>query len=201
MDNSGQCRLVEGYEPLSGKEWCEKYNATTYFEPTGYRRLQLTTCEGGKEFDKTSTEHDCAGYEGEVAKKHKTSGVAIFFAVVIPIAAAVAIGWWVHRNWSGKFGQIRLGESSSTFDSDQPWIKYPVIAISAVAAVAAALPVVGVSVWRSAVGAYQRAGGGSGGRSWNRRFTTRQSFARGGGYSQVEDYDGELLGEDSDEDV
>ncbi|PQK10832.1 hypothetical protein BB8028_0002g11510 [Beauveria bassiana] len=204
MDNSGQCVLVKGLEPLSGKEWCEKNNATTYFEPTGYRRLQLTTCEGGKEYDKTSTEHDCAGYEGEVARKRKASGVGIFFAVVIPVAAALAFGWYVHRNWSGKFGQIRLGESSAaTFDSDQPWIKYPVIAISAVVALAAALPVLAASVWRTVFGAYQRAGGGGagGGRSWNRRFTTRQSFARGGEYSRVEDYDGELLGEDSDEDV
>lgn len=205
MDNSGQCTLVDGLEPLSGKDFCEKNkNATSWFEPTGYRRLELTTCEGGRELDKTSTEHPCAGYEEEFEKKHRTSGVAIFFAVVIPIVAAAACGWWVYRNWSGKFGQIRLGESS-TFDSDQPWIKYPVIAISAVAAVAAALPLLLASVWRAASGAVQGVAGGSGGGgSWmgrSRRFTTRQSFARGGDYSRVEDYDGELLGEDSDEDV
>lgn len=196
--------MVDGLEPLSGKEYCKNNpNETSWFEPTGYRRLQLTTCQGGKEFDKTSEEHPCDGYEEEFKKKHGTSGIAIFFAVVIPIAAAAAIGWYIHSNWSGKFGQIRLGDSSSTFDSDQPWIKYPVIAISAVAALAAALPVLGASLWRTASGAFQRVGGSSGGRSWmqgSRRFTTRQSF-RGGGYSRVEDYDGELLGEDSDEEV
>lgn len=204
MDNHGQCKLVDGLEPVSGQEWCELHNETSWFEPTGYRRLQLTTCVDGNELDKNSQEHPCAGYEDDFEKKHKSSGVGIFFAVVIPIALAAAIGWYVYRNWTGKFGQIRLGESSSTFDSDQPWIKYPVIAISAVAAVAAALPLVGASVWRTASSVFQR-GGGSGGRSWmggsNRRFTTRQSFARGGGYSRVEDYDGELLGEDSDEDA
>lgn len=140
------------------------------------------------------------------------SGVAIFFAVVIPIAAAGAIGWYVYRNWDGKFGQIRLGEQhggpGDFFDSDQPWVKYPVIAVSAIAAVLASLPLVATSVWRSLTGAYQSVSGGSRDRSWfsgsgtPRRFTTRDSFARGrGSYSSVDDDEGELLGEDSDEDV
>lgn len=211
LDNHGQCSLVNGLEPLSGQQWCADHpNETTWFEPTGYRRVPLSTCMGGKELDKTSPEHPCEGYEDDFEKKHRTSGVAIFFAVVIPMALAGAIGWYVYTNWSGKFGQIRLGESSSTFDSDQPWVKYPVIAVSAVVAVVAALPVVFASLWRSATGAYERVGGGRGGgggdRNWfgggPRRFTTRDSFARGrGDYSTVDDDEGELLGEDSDEEV
>lgn len=131
--------------------------------------------------------------------------MVIFFAVVIPFALAGAIGWYVYRNWDGKFGQIRLGEASSTFDSDRPWVKYPVIAVSAVVAVVATLPLLVAGLWRSATGSYDRLQGGSG-RSWfsgeNRRFTTRDSFARGrGDYAVVDDVEGELLGEDSDEEV
>lgn len=161
--------------------------------------------------DKTGEEHACPDHEDEFKPKRGTSGIAIFFAVVIPIGLAYAVGWYVYRNWNGKFGQIRLGDQSSTFDSDQPWIKYPVIVISAAAAVVASLPLVVGSLWRTARGAYERVGGGggrsSGGRSWlnggTRRFTTRQSFARGrGDYSIVDDdVEGELLGDDSDEDV
>lgn len=159
--------------------------------------MPLSTCSGGNELDKTSTEHPCAGYEEEFEKKHRTSGVAIFFAVVIPIGLAVAAGWYVHRNWNGSFGQIRLGDnSSSTFDSDQPWVKYPVIAVSAVGAVVASTPFLVGSLWRAARGTYERVGGGP------RRFTTRDSFARGrGDYTMVDDDEGELLGEDSDDEV
>jgi len=160
----------------------------------------------------------CPGHEKEYEEKHRASGVAIFFAVTIPIAIACAAGWWVWRNWSGKFGQIRLGEQgSAVFDSDQPWVRYPVIALSALVAVVVALPVVAASIWRTARGAAERWGlGGPGGRGgWsrlsggsgfanggNRRFTTRDSFARGSGdYAVVDDDEGELLGEDSDEEV
>ena len=194
-------------EPLSGKEWCSKHpNETSWFEPTGYRKVPLSTCQGGNELDKTSTEHPCEGHEDEFEKKHRTSGVVIFFAVVIPFAIAGAVGWWVYRNWDGKFGQIRLGDQSSTFDSDRPWVKYPVIAVSAVVAVVAALPLIAASLWRSAVGSYDRVRGGSSDRSWfssgPRRFTTRDSFARGrGDYAVVDDVEGELLGEESDEEI
>ncbi|KAL2212355.1 vacuolar protein sorting/targeting protein 10 [Sarocladium strictum] len=207
LDNHGQCSLVKGMEPLSPKEECRRNNATSWFEPTGYRRVPLSTCKGGNELDKTSTEHPCEGFEDDFEKKHGISGVAVFFAVVIPFALAGCIGWYVFKNWDGKFGQIRLGDSMSTFDSEQPWIKYPVIVISAVAAVAASIPFLLTSLWRTATGAYQRVGaGGSGGRDWfssgQRRFTTRDSFARRrGDYSGVDDDEGELLGDDSDEEV
>lgn len=131
--------------------------------------------------------------------------MAIFFAVVIPIGLAAGIGWWVYTNWNGKFGQIRLGESPS-IDNDAPWVKYPVIALSAVIAVVSAMPLVASAMWRSATSAYERVSGGSRG-NWlsgggNRRFTTRDSFARGrGDYAIVDDDEGELLGDDSDEEV
>lgn len=205
MDQHGQCSLVKGMEPMSGEDWCRKNNATSWFEPSGYRKLPLSTCKGGQELDKIGAEHPCDGYQDEFEKKHRISGVAIFFAVVIPFGLAACIGWYVYKNWSGKIGQIRLGDTSSTFDSDLPWIKYPVIVVSAAAAVVVALPVVFTSLWRSATGAYSRVGGGDG-RSWlsggQRRFTTRDSFARRrGDYAVVDDDEGELLGDDSDEEV
>lgn len=196
---------MAGLDPLSGKDWCAKNpNATSWFEPTGYRKVPLSTCQGGNELDKTSTEHACVGHEEEFEKKHQTSGVVIFLAVVIPFAVAAAVGWYVYRNWDGKLGQIRLGEHSSTFDSDRPWIKYPVMVVSALAVLVVALPLIGSRLWRSATGTYDRVRG-DGGDGWlsggNRRFTTRDSFARGrSDYAMVDD-EGELLCEDSDEEA
>ncbi|KAL2756760.1 hypothetical protein ACRALDRAFT_1041229 [Sodiomyces alcalophilus JCM 7366] len=201
LDNHGQCNLVPGKEPISAEQWCSDHpDAIEYYEPTGYRRIPLTTCRGGNELDKASTSHPCKGKEEEYERLRGTSGVAIFFAVVIPFAVAGGIGWWVYRNWNDQFGQIRLGESRG-LDNDAPWVRYPVIAVSAVVALAAALPLVVSALWRNATSAYERVSGGGGWFGGSRRFTTRDSFARGRGvYSAIDD-EGELLGDDSDEDV
>ncbi|SPN97008.1 probable Vacuolar protein sorting/targeting protein 10 [Cephalotrichum gorgonifer] len=208
LDSSGQCNLVPGLSPLTAEEWCSRHpDATEYFEPTGYRRIPLTTCSGGQALDEALSSVACAGHEEEYERKHGVSGVAIFFAVVIPFALAGAAGWYVWRNWHTKFGQIRLGESRGfEFDGDSPWVQYPVMALSAVVAVVAALPLVATSLWRAATSAYRRVGSGGGGGWLNggagRRYTTRDSFARSmGDYAVVDDVEGELLGDDSDEEV
>ncbi|KAL2178504.1 uncharacterized protein P884DRAFT_220737 [Thermothelomyces heterothallicus CBS 202.75] len=213
LDAFGQCSLVPGLSPKDPVEWCKQNpEAIEYHEPTGYRRIPLTTCAGGRQLDKESRTHSCPGHEDEYERKHGASGVAVFFAVTIPFTLAAAAGWYVWRHWNGKFGRIRLGEQGGTvFEADQPWVRYPVIALSAVAALVMSLPVVAGAVWRSAKGMFGAVGigGGDGRGRWSRlggggatrRFTTRDSFARGGDYTIVDDDEGELLGEDSDEDV
>ncbi|KAI2621067.1 Oligoxyloglucan reducing end-specific cellobiohydrolase [Hypoxylon sp. NC1633] len=209
MDNHGQCKLVEGLQPLDPVQICrENPDEIEYHEPSGFRRIPLTTCKGGVEADKALPPHPCPGHEEEFERRRGVSGIAIFFSVVIPIGFASLAGWWVYRNWQSKFGQIRLGEQG--LDSESPWVKYPVVAISAVVAVIGALPLVVGSLWRSASSALDRLRGksDSGGRfGWlrgrsQRRFTTRDSFARGrGDYAIVDEDEGELLGDDSDEEA
>ena len=137
--------------------------------------------------------HPCPGFEEEFQKKHGISGFGLFMAIVLPFAAAGGIGYYVWRNWDGKFGRIRLGESGGAFDSESPWVKWPVAAISGLVAVVAAVPMLLASLYGLIAG---RMGGGYSGQ----RYTSRSSFARGrGDYAAVDE--GELLGEDSDEDV
>lgn len=82
----------------------------------------------------------------------------------------------------------------ASFDGEAPYIKYPVLLISGLVAVAQALPLLLASLWRSTQKILGRGG--------SRRFTTRDSFARGrGDYAIVDEDEGELLGEDSDEEV
>jgi hypothetical protein len=156
-----------------------------------------------------STPNECPGKGQEFNKKHGPSAAGILFAVTIPIAVAAGVGYWVWRNWAGKFGQIRLGEQckvrspeagvctddiTASFDGEAPYIKYPVLVIAGVVAVVQAAPLLAASLWRSASGMLGRGG--------SRRFTTRDSFARArGDYAVVDTDEGELLGEDSDEDV
>ncbi|KAH8820392.1 hypothetical protein F5884DRAFT_763859 [Xylogone sp. PMI_703] len=189
----GSCALVPGLSPPDHSEVCKNNpDALGYYEPTGYRRIPLTTCQGGTEYD-VSKAHPCPGKDEEFNKGRGISGWGIFFAIMIPIIASTAAGYWVYNNWNRQFGQIRLGEQSS-FDSEQPYIKYPVMVVAGVAAVAASLPLLASSLWRSATNAF--------GRGQNRRFTTRDSFARGrGDYAVVDDDEGELLGDESDDEV
>jgi hypothetical protein len=82
----------------------------------------------------------------------------------------------------------------ASFDGEAPYIKYPVLVIAGLVAVAQALPLLATSLWRSASNAF--------GRGANRRFTTRDSFARGrGDYAVVDEDEGELLGDESDEEA
>ncbi|KAK8137704.1 vacuolar protein sorting/targeting protein PEP1 [Apiospora sp. TS-2023a] len=209
MDGHKQCKLVEGLQPISLEQYCkDNAGATEFYEPSGYRRIPLTTCSGGVELDKMGAPQPCPGHEEEFEKAHGVSGVAIFFAVIIPIGLAAAAGWWVYNNWQSKFGQIRLGEQNS-FSQEAPWVKYPVIAVSAVVAVVGALPLLASSLWRSA-GSFVKKATGRGDTSYGwlrgsggpRRFTTRDSFARGrADYAIVDEDEGELLGDDSDEEV
>ncbi|KAI1094786.1 Oligoxyloglucan reducing end-specific cellobiohydrolase [Rostrohypoxylon terebratum] len=209
MDNHGHCALVEGLQPLDPEQVCkEKPDEIEYYEPSGFRRIPLTTCKGGFEADKVLQAHPCPGHEEEFEKARGISGVGLFFAIVVPFGFAALAGWWVYRNWQSKFGQIRLGEQSS-FDSDAPWVKYPVVAVSAVVAVIGAMPLLIGSLWRSVSSTVDRFRnrGDSGGRyGWlrgsQRRYTTRDSFARGrGDYAIVDEDEGELLGDDSDDEV
>jgi len=116
------------------------------------------------------------------------------------------VGWWVYKNWDGKFGRIQLGDGfggaagggvglADAFDRDAPWIKYPVMLLSGVVAVLAAMPMVVGSLWKAVSTRLGRSGE-------QRPFTSRRSFQRGrGDYAVVDPDEGELLGEESDEEV
>lgn len=191
----GECKKIEGLTLPDPKEACQK-GAKEYWEITGYRKIPISTCTGGKDLEHTSAVHPCDGHEAEFERKHGgPRGFALFLAIVLPFAAAGGIGYYVWRHWDGKFGRIRLGDAgSSGFDADSPWIRWPVAAVAGLVAVVAAIPLLVGSLWRMVSGRF----GGYGGRT----YTSRSSFARGrGDYAVVDPDEGELLGEDSDEDV
>ncbi|KAF2187204.1 vacuolar protein sorting/targeting protein 10 [Zopfia rhizophila CBS 207.26] len=190
----GECKRIEGLELPDPKDVCKTKGVKEYWGITGYRKIPISTCEGGAEMDHTSQVHPCPGFEEEFQRKHGISGFGLFMAIVIPFAAAGGIGYYIWRNWDGKFGRIRLGDGTTGFDSGSPWISWPVAAISGLVAVVAAVPLLVGSLWRMVSNQF----GGYGGRT----YTSRSSFARSrGDYAVVDPDEGELLGEDSDEDV
>ncbi|KAF9889489.1 vacuolar protein sorting/targeting protein PEP1 [Aspergillus nanangensis] len=194
--NDGSCRLVPGLQMPDAEAVCrEDPERIEYWSPSGLRRIPLTTCQENA-MDHGDI-HPCPSKEKEFDEKHGISGVGLFFAIVIPIIVAGAIGYFVFTRWDGKFGQIRLGESTGTprdwLSRDSLLVTVPIAIIAGIVAVGRALPLLAVSIWRSASG-YMRLGGS---RGYSRPYASRGSFAaRRGDYTSVVDDEDELLGVD-----
>lgn len=213
MKPDGSCALVPGLDPPDHALNCQKNpEQVEFYYPTGYRRVPLTTCQGGRELDR-SVAAPCKGHEEEFNKKHGLSGAGLFFVIIIPVIAAGGFGYWLYNKWQdgnlGGLGQIRLGESmSSSSNGESPFITVPVAIISGVVAVARAVPLLIMSLWRSARGYMPLSGGGNRGRfgvgsGGSGPYRSRDAFAnRRQDYSQVVE-DDEFLGDglDDDEDV
>ncbi|OJD19790.1 hypothetical protein AJ78_00290 [Emergomyces pasteurianus Ep9510] len=198
--NDGTCAPVPGLDPLDPKLVCtEDPKAVEWYEPTGYRRIPLSRCEGGKQLNHIIA-HPCPNKEEEFEKKHpRLRGIGLFFVIVIPIGLAIAAGYYVYGHWDGKFGRIRLGDTGSGgfFDRDSLFITIPVTIVAGVVAVATALPLLVSSLWRSVRG-YVRIPGRS---SSRQPYSSRGAFAaRRGDYVGVVDDEDELLGADDFED-
>jgi hypothetical protein len=195
----GTCLQIPGLTLPDPSAVCAQKGTREYWSNAPLRKIPISTCSGGKEFDHQGIVSPCPGFEDEFKKKHGIGGFALFLAIVLPFAAAGAIGYYVWRHWDGKFGRIRLGERGGAFDfdSENPWVRYPIAAISGLVAVLAAVPMAIAGIWRFVA---QRVGGGA---AYNgRTYNSRSSFSRGrGDYAVVDHDEGELLGEDSDEDV
>ena len=194
------CRLIDNLPPPDHSQQCkDNPEQVSYFEPSGYRKVPISACEGGRELEFSTTEKPCPNHRKEFEEMHRgLSGFWLFVvAFLFPVIIASAVGYWVWNNWGRQFGQIRLGGDSgsgSTFDTNKPWISYPIMVVSGIVAVVAAVPMLVGSLWTWASGKW---GGGSRG-----RYTTRGSFARGrGDYAVVDPDEDELLGVDDDDEV
>lgn len=202
-EQDGNCHKIAGLPDVDPKEVCKDPNVTGYNEPSPYRRSPLDTCKGGEETKFLGESHPCPGKEDEWKEEHRgISGAGLFFAIVVPIAVAAGVGYFVYRRYAGNFGQIRLGDATSgpSFSTDSRVIAWPIAFVSAIAAGVMAIPGVVGAVARGVkerVGGRRRAG-------WrNAGYTSRNSFARGrGNYSAVggAELENDLLGEESDED-
>lgn len=141
--------------------------------------------------DLTSQVHPCPGREADFYKKSKVSTFRFLFAISTPFIFAGGIGYYIWRNWDGKYGRIRLGESSA-FDRSNPWIRWPVTMLSAIVAVSVSMPLLAASVWRSLSGLF--------GRFSSSTYKQRDFSVRNTGAYSIVDNDEELLGEDSEDD-
>ncbi|KAM9939886.1 hypothetical protein OXX80_000677 [Metschnikowia pulcherrima] len=117
-DLDGTCKLVKGLTPQDRKQqMCSKPDTFEYFEPTGYRKIPLSTCVGGKTFDSWDA-RPCPGHEKEFNKKHGRNFTfgKLLVLILLPAAVFISATWFVYergikRNGGfARLGQIRLDE-------------------------------------------------------------------------------------------
>lgn len=152
--NDGTCQLIPGLDPPDHSAVCASSDVVSWTEPTGYRKIPLTTCEGGKAFDQ-GIEHACKGHEREYKKSRKgLHGFWLFVVVCIPFALAGAVGNYVwNMNGGRTLGQIRLGDDS--FDQNissgrDKLQEYAVLALSGLVTVVVAVPTIARFLWKAA---------------------------------------------------
>ena len=141
-----------------------------WFETSGYRKVPLSTCVDGLNLDhQPGRSHPCPGKEEEYYHRRRgLHGFALVYVILLTFGMAGLAGYIFWKKCAdGRFGQIRLGEDSGS----QPfYIQYPLIAISGIVAAAILLPDAIVSGYKWLRQKLSR----------QRRFTSRQSFSRGG---------------------
>ncbi|KAK9233929.1 hypothetical protein V1525DRAFT_436104 [Lipomyces kononenkoae] len=154
LANDGTCALVPGYQPPDHSARCRQMpGLVEYSEPTGYRKIPLSTCVGGEALD-ISKLHACPGHEKEFENRHRgVHGFVLFLLIMLPFCMAGVIAYLVYNHYYGQYGQIRLGETD--FDThiglgtDNGLVKYLVIAVSAVVAFVGALPAIASQLFTS----------------------------------------------------
>lgn len=120
-DTDGTCKLVAGLSAADRMtEMCSKEGTFEYFKPTGYRKLPMSTCVGGKQFDALNVQA-CPGHEKEFNEAHgrKVGSGKIMILIFIPLIVFVGTVYFVYdrgiRRNGGflRLGQIRLDEENS----------------------------------------------------------------------------------------
>lgn len=113
----GTCKLVDGLQPGNEAAICKKDpDLVEYFQSTGYRKIPLSTCQGGLKLDGRTEPLPCPGKEKEFKQKYGISGSSFFMLFFVPFLFFVSAGWFVYdrgirRNGGfARFGEIRLGD-------------------------------------------------------------------------------------------
>ncbi|KAH3901805.1 type I sorting receptor SCDLUD_001587 [Saccharomycodes ludwigii] len=124
--SDGTCKLVEGLSPADPQEVCmDNPDMIEFFKSTGYRKIPLSTCVGGKELDKSTTVSPCPGKEKEFKAKHSMGMFERLFLIVLPLFVLIFATWFVYdrgikRNGGfSRFGEIRLGDDDDLVEENR----------------------------------------------------------------------------------
>ena len=122
----GTCKLVEGLSAAPASEICKKNpDLIEFSDQTGYRKIPLSTCQGGLSLDVAADTYPCPGKEAEYQKKYGISGRSFFLIFFIPFVLLSALLWFIYdrgirRNGGfSRFGEIRLGDENQLIENNE----------------------------------------------------------------------------------
>ncbi|KAG0660912.1 vacuolar protein sorting/targeting protein PEP1 [Maudiozyma exigua] len=122
----GTCKLVEGLSPAPASDICKKNpDLIEFSNPTGYRKIPLSTCQGGLTLDVAADTYPCPGKEAEHQKKYGISGRSFFLIFFVPFVLLSILLWFIYdrgirRNGGfSRFGEIRLGEENQLIENNE----------------------------------------------------------------------------------
>ena len=88
-DEAGNCVLVQGLQPLPDDNTCRADDQEYWYERTAYRKIPISTCEGGKRLDR-GPPHRCPGLRGH--------GFFFWlFVAVLPFLFTALVAYWYWR--------------------------------------------------------------------------------------------------------
>ena len=116
-DKDGTCKLVKALMPEHASDVCLKDpNLIEYSDPTGYRKIPLSTCRGGLTLDISAEKFACPGKEKEFMEKYKIKGRPFLLMFFVPFILISGLLWFIYdrgirRNGGfSRFGEIRLDD-------------------------------------------------------------------------------------------
>lgn len=98
-DADGNCVLIPGLQPLPNDDSCRN-GEEFWYERTAYRKVPISTCEGGKRLDR-GPEHRCPGLKGH-------GFFFWFFVLLVPFMFTALVAYWYYRRMGLARGTIRL---------------------------------------------------------------------------------------------
>ncbi|AGO13169.1 AaceriAFR018Cp [[Ashbya] aceris (nom. inval.)] len=117
--SDGTCKLPSGVKPEPPSAVCERnHDLVEYFQPTGYRKIPMSKCEGGLRLQNTDTPRPCPGKEKEFHEKYPSSTKAsavvfwwLFLTMILLVPLWIIYDRGIRRNGGfSRFGEIRLGD-------------------------------------------------------------------------------------------
>lgn len=110
-DSEGICRLIPGFSPPDHSLQCQDDpRLIEYSIPTGYRKLQLSTCAGGLTLDQSEM-RPCPGQKDSFNSRHRNTGKVLL--TVLIVLSCTFVGYILFNYYQNLSGSIRLDDEAN----------------------------------------------------------------------------------------